>query len=80
MDRWLPRAAVGRHGIRPPVRVRLLPLLVVLAALGVAAHIARTWLPVPGGPIHGGPGSWRTTREGPPPSTVPFPFLGPDGR
>jgi hypothetical protein len=58
----------------------LLPLLVVLAALGVAAHVARTGLPVQGGPIHGGPGSWRTTREGPPPSTVPFPFLGPDGR
>jgi hypothetical protein len=54
----------------------LLPLLVVLAALGVASHVARAGVPVQGGPIFGGPGGWRVDRNAPP-TTVPIPFLPP---
>jgi hypothetical protein len=52
----------------------LLPLLVVLAALGVAAQIARGGIPVQGGPIFGGPGNWRVEHDGKPEHGT-FPFL-----
>ena len=52
----------------------LLPLLVVLAALAVASHVAHAGVPVQGGPIFGGPGGWRVDRNAPP-TTVAIPFL-----
>ena len=52
----------------------LLPLLVVLAAIGVAAQVARTGLPVQGGPIFGGPGNWKVDRDAEP-QHGQFPFL-----
>jgi hypothetical protein len=52
----------------------LLPLLVVLAALGVAAQIAHGGIPIQGGPIFGGPGNWRVEHEGKP-LHGQFPFL-----
>jgi hypothetical protein len=59
----------------------LLPLLVVLAALGVGAQIARRGIPIQGGPIFGGPGNWRVDHDGKPVHGQ-FPFLdslfGPD--
>jgi hypothetical protein len=52
----------------------LLPLLVVVAALAVASHVARTGVPVQGGPIFGGPGGWRVDRNAPP-TTAAIPFM-----
>jgi hypothetical protein len=52
----------------------LLPLLVALAALGIAARVARTGMPVQGGPIFGGPGNWRVDRDAKP-LHGQFPFL-----
>ena len=44
----------------------LLPLLVTLAALGVAARVARSGFPIQGGPIFGGPGNWKVDRDSKP--------------
>jgi hypothetical protein len=52
----------------------LLPLLVTLAALGVAARVARSGIPVQGGPIFGGPGNWKVDRDAKPVHGQ-FPFL-----
>ncbi len=52
----------------------LLPLLVMLAALGIAAHVARTGFPIQGGPIFGGPGNWKVDRDAKP-QHGQFPFL-----
>jgi hypothetical protein len=52
----------------------LLPLLVTLAAIGVAARVAHVGVPIQGGPIFGGPGNWRVDRDAKPVHGQ-FPFL-----
>jgi hypothetical protein len=52
----------------------LVPLLVTLAAIGVAARVARVGVPIQGGPIFGGPGNWRVDRDAKPVHGQ-FPFL-----
>jgi len=51
----------------------LLPLLVTLAAIGVAARVG---VPIQGGPIFGGPGNWKVDRDAKP-QHGQFPFQDP---